>query len=221
MLAEQALIDKTRSRELKPSNKQRRALIGGALAAVLSSSRRVMADTEGAPNDPFIVLLHGIYEPVPIGKGPAGNLGLTTVNLSDGSFSKTKIYPVYGVDGANDQKKAIGTFYPQATLALGQITFNGFYCAYDLPGGAIVMEFLPAPEHAPAGYNTFVVPPVSDGTGGFYWRGTFELNIVEATGIYKPFAGSGHNHMVDNLHQLADGSFDEFCFCNISTYQFP
>jgi hypothetical protein len=27
--------------------------------------------------------------------------------------------------------------------------------------------------------------------------------------------------MVDNLHQLADGSFDEFCFCNISTYQFP
>jgi len=180
-----------------------------------------MADTEGAPGDPFIVLLHGVYQPVPMGKGPAGNLGLTTVNLSDGSFSKTQIYPVYGVDGANDQKKAIGTFYPKATLALGKITFNGFFCAYDLPGGAIVMEFLPPPAGAPAGYNAFVMPPVPDGAGGYYLEGTFELNIVEATGIYKPFAGSGHNHMVDKLHQLADGSFDEFCFCNISTYQFP
>jgi hypothetical protein len=44
--------------------------------------------------------------------------------------------------------------------------------------------------------------------------------ILEATGIYRDFQG-GHNHMVDRLHQLANGSFNEFCFCNISQYQFP
>jgi hypothetical protein len=31
----------------------------------------------------------------------------------------------------------------------------------------------------------------------------------------------GHNHMVDKLHQLANGQFDGFCFYNISTYQYP
>jgi hypothetical protein len=178
----------------------------------------VMADDEHGPKDPFIVLLNGIYHPVPIGQGPAGNLGLTTVNLSDGSFSKTRIYPIYGVDGANDRKKAIGTFYPQVTLANGKITFNGLNCAYDLPGGAIVMQFLPPPAGAPAGFNSFV--PFSDGAGGYYLEGTFELDIQETTGIYQDFQG-GHNHMVDRLHQLADGNFNEFCFCNISTYQFP
>jgi hypothetical protein len=201
-------------------NRQRRTFIGGALTALLaSSSRRALADDdEHGPNDPFILLLHGIYEPVPLGQGPAGNLGLTTVNLSDGSFSKTQIYPVLGVDGANDQKKAIGTFYPQATLANGKITFNGFNCAYHLPGGAIVMQFLPAPAGAPAGFNGFV--PFPDGAGGYHLEGTFELTIVEANGVYSGFKG-GHNHMVDRLHQLANGQFDEFCFCNISTYQFP
>jgi hypothetical protein len=134
MLVEQVLTKQTRStNEKEGANIQRRTFVGGALAALLSSSVRVMADDEHGPNDPFIVLLHGIYQPVPIGQGPAGNLGLTTVNLSDGSFSKTRIYPIYGVDGANDRKKAIGTFYPQVTLAKGKITFNGLNCAYDLP----------------------------------------------------------------------------------------
>jgi hypothetical protein len=62
-----------------------------------------------------------------------------------------------------------------------------------------------------------------DGSGGQYDEGTFELEILEATGIYSAFAG-GHNHMVDKLHQLApiaNGRFDEFCFCIISQYQFP
>jgi hypothetical protein len=195
------------------------------MAALLATSRRVVADDEGTPGDPMILLLHGIYQPVPIGKGPAGNLGLTTVNLSDGNYSKTQIYPIYGVDGANDQKKPIGTFYPEATLANGQITFNppsnpGFFCAYDLPGGAMVMQFQPPVPGVPLslGYNTFV--PFKDGAGGYYLEGTFELTIVEATGIYSAFKG-GHNHMVDRLHQLANGSFDEFCFCNISSYLFP
>jgi hypothetical protein len=208
---------------LGPINRQRRTFIGGAVAALLASSRPAKADIEGLPNDPFILLLHGIYQPVPIGEGPSDNLGLTTVNLNDGFYSKTQIYPIFGLDGANDQKKAIGTFYPEVTLARGQITFNppanpGFLCAYDLPGGAIAMQFLPPPAGAPAGFNSFV--PFPDGAGGYYLEGTFELTILEATGVYRAFQG-GHNHMVDRLHQLADGSFDEFCFCNISQYQFP
>jgi hypothetical protein len=44
--------------------------------------------------------------------------------------------------------------------------------------------------------------------------------ILEATGVYRPFQG-GHNHMVDRLHQLANGDLNEFCFCHISQYQFP
>jgi hypothetical protein len=191
----------------EPINKPRRTFIGGAVAALLASSTRAMADDESTPNDPFILLLTGIYQPV--SHGPANNLGLTTVNLNDGSYSKTQIYPIFGVDGANDQKKAIGTFYVQ---------FAGSRCAYDLPGGSIAMQFLPAPAGAPPGFNGFV--PFPDGLGGAYLEGTFELNIVEATGIYRAFKG-GHNHMVDRLHQLANGQFNEFCFCNISQYQFP
>ena len=204
--------------EKEGANIPRRTFVGGALAVLFSSSVRVMADDKHGPNDPFIVLLQGIYKPVPKGQGPADNLGLSTVNLSDGSFSKTQIYPIYGVDGANNQKKSIGTFYAQATFANGKITFNGFNCAYDLPGGAIVMQFLPPPAGAPAGFDSFV--PFSDGAGGYYLEGTFELDIQEANGIYQDFQG-GHNHMVDKLHQQADGRFNEFCFCNISTYQFP
>jgi hypothetical protein len=193
-----------------PTNKQRRMFLGGALTALLaSSSRRAMADYESTPNDPFILLLHGIYQPVPIGKGPGDNLNLTTVNLSDGSYSTTHIYPIYNVDGANDPKKAIGTFYVQ---------FAGNKCAYDLPGGSIAMQFNSSPIIPAIGFNTFV--PVPDGQGGHFLEGTFELAIVEATGVYRGFKG-GHNHMVDKLHQLANGQFDEFCFCNISTYQFP
>jgi hypothetical protein len=93
----------------------RRTFVGGALAVLLSSSVRVKADNEHGPNDPFIVLLRGFYQPVPIGQGPAGNLGLTTVDLSDGSFSKTQIYPVWGVDGADNQKKC-STLSPDLCL---------------------------------------------------------------------------------------------------------
>jgi hypothetical protein len=62
--------------------------------------------------------------------------------------------------------------------------------------------------------------PFPDGQGRTYLEGTFELAIVDATGIYKTFKG-GHNHMVDRLHQLANGKFNEYCFCNISQYPFP
>lgn len=212
----------------RPQTISRRTMIGGmggafAFSSLFAAPRRGFADDEHAPGNPFILLLHGVYEPVPAGEGPAHNLGLTTVDLNSGFYSKTKIYPVFGVDGANDQKKPVGTFYPEALLIGGEITFTpptnpGFLAAYDLPGGALAMQFLSPPAGAPAGYDDFVVS--SDGAGGFYLTGTFELSVLEATGVYRPFQG-GHNHMVDRLHQLADGSFDEFCFCNISQYQFP
>jgi len=80
------------------------------------------------------------------------------------------------------------------------------------------MSFNSVPAGAPPGFNSQVSFP--DGNGGFYLEGTFELAILEATGVYQSFNG-GHNHMVDRLHQLTNGQFDEFCFCNISQYDFP
>lgn len=196
----------------KTTNIQRRTLLGGALAALLSSSLSVplMAEeNEERLNNFFILLLKGIYHPVPVGEGPADNLGLSAVDLSDGSYARNRIYPVFGILGSKDQDKPIGTFFVQPA---------GNLCAYDLPGGALAMSFNSVPPGAPPGFNAFV--PFPDGTGGNFLEGTFELVIVEATGIYRAFQG-GHNHMVDRLHQLADGNLDEFCFCNISEYQFP
>jgi hypothetical protein len=146
---------------------------------------------------------------VPAGKGPADNLKLTTVNLSDGSYSTTQIFPVYHIGSGDDPGQAIGKFFVQ---------FGGNKCAYDLPGGSIAMQFNSSPVISTIGFNTFV--PVPDGQGGTFLEGTFELTILEATGVYARFKG-GHNHMVDKLHHLASGQFDEFCFCNITTYQFP
>jgi hypothetical protein len=198
----------------EPINKQRRTLIGGALAALLASPRAIMAEDTDAPNNPFILLLNGIYQPVPAGQGPESNLGLTTVNLSDGSYSKTQIYAVFGISSStNDDKhegNAIGTFY---------VSLKTHLCAYQLPGGAIAMQFT-------GGGFPLIIP---DGSGGQYDEGTFELTILEATGIYSAFKG-GHNHMVDRLHQLVAGApfadfpssgYNEFCFCIISQYPFP
>jgi hypothetical protein len=194
------------------TNMNRRTLIGGGLAALLSSGRVIAQQGKPGPYDPFILLLSGVYHPVPpvlpSRNGP--NLDLTTVDLTDGSYSRTEIYPVrVGIPDSTDQEKVIGNFYVQP---------NGYLCAYDLPGGAIAMRFNDPPIGAPPGFDVFV--PVSDMQGGTYLLGTFELEVLEATGIYAAFQG-GHNHMVDKLHILADGSADEFCFCNISTYKFP
>jgi hypothetical protein len=216
MITNQALTNESKSGNgQEPTNIQRRTLIGGALAALLASPVRLMAEeNDGRPNNPFILLLKGLYQPVPVGDGPANNLGLSAVNLSDGSYSRTLIYPVFGIPESRDQDRFIGKFYVQ---------FAGNLCAYDLPGGAIAMKFNDPPAGVPTelGFNNFSSLPFPDGQGGSYLEGTFELMILEATGIYRAFQG-GHNHMVDRLHQLADGtSFDEFCFCNISEYEFP
>jgi len=170
------------------------------LVTMLSAPLRAGASDRNRIPDTFSILLSGKYRPVV--HGP--NLGLLQVDLSDGSFSTTKIFRVSGLpkedgDGDHDRDrgkdKPIGKFYVQ---------FAGMLAAYDLPGGALTMAF--------TGSDAKEVP---DGQGGTYLIGTFDLDILEATGRYKSFAG-GHNKMVDILHHLADGSFVEHCICIIS-----
>jgi len=175
----------------------RKTAIGGGLAALtaLVVPGQVRAQAKTQPNAPLVLLLKGLYQPVT--QGP--NLGLSTVNLNDGSYSTTRIYPVNGTPGNTNPAKRVGDFYVQ---------FNGGLCAYHIPGGSFSMRFTGSDAHF-----------VPDGQGGRFLEGTFELTILEGTGIYKPFAG-GHNHMVDKLHFLApgdgSGGADEYCFCFIS-----
>jgi hypothetical protein len=171
----------------------RRAAIGGAIGGGLITLLAPLgaAHAGGKKRASLVLLLRGLYQPVV--DGP--DLGLSTVDLSDGSYSTTKIYPVSGVQGHSNVLEAIGDFYVQ---------FTGNLCAYDLPGGAIAMEF--------TGSNTESVP---DGAGGSFLQGTFELNIPEAIGRYRKFVG-GHNRMVDDLQFRASGEVNEFCVCLIS-----
>jgi len=193
----QALINQSKPGSGQaPTNKQRRALIGGALAALLSSPRG-MAQGPAVPADPFVLLLKGVYQPVAPGTAPDLGLSQAGVNLNDGSYSKTQIYPVHveGIPCGTNEDTAVGTFYVQ---------FSGSLAVYQLAGGAIAMQF-----------SCLGLTPVPDGLGGNFLNGTIELTILQATGIYRSFQG-GHNHMVDRLHQRVDGTFDEYCFCFIS-----
>ena len=148
-------------------------------------------------NNRFVILLAGVYQPVAVGQGPKGNLSLSTVDLSDGSFVKVKIKPVSGLPGNED--KAIGTFYVQFP--------TGMLCAYDLPGGSFSAMF--------TGTNDVTTAYEESADGSWTLDGTFELEILEATGSYARFAG-GHIHMVDILKfRAGDGSLLEDCFCHI------
>ena len=171
----------------------RKTAIGGGLAAVaaLALPGQVRAQAKTRPGDSFVVLLKGLYQPVT--HGP--KFGLSMVDLNDGSYSTTRIYPVNGTPGNTNAAKPFGNFYVQ---------FNGDLCAYHIPGGSFSMRF----TDSNASF-------VDDGQGGRFLEGTFELTILEGTGVYKRFAG-GHNHMVDKLHFLASGGADEYCFCFIS-----
>ena len=170
-------------------NLTRLAVPPALLALMLfSATPRAAADS----GDPFLLLLKGIYQPVT----NAPNLGLPGINLNDGSFSATDIHRVSTVPGAAPSGEVVGRFYVQ---------FHWSLAVYDLPGGAIEMQF------TAGGFPT----SIPDGQGGVYLEGTFELTVLNATGIYRRFIG-GHNHMVDRLHQLASGEFDESCFCIIS-----
>ena len=175
------------------------AMTVGSLVTLLSAPVQAAGpaprDPGGRPANTFVILLQGKYKPVV----QAPDLGLLQVDLDDGSYSKTKIYRVSGLpeedSGDGEMKEAIGNFYVQ---------FAGTLAAYDLPGGALTMVF-----------TAQNLTPVPDGQGGTYFVGTLQLDITEATGIYQSFVG-GHNNMVDILHQLADGTFVEHCFCIIS-----
>jgi hypothetical protein len=176
----------------------RRAAIGGGLAGLgglllfpgLSLARAAV------PSDPFVIVLKGLYQPV----AHAPNLGLSTVDLNDGSYSTVPIYPVRGTPGNTNTHRAIGDFYVQMA---------GDLCAYHIPGGSFSMRFIGSD-----------ITSTDDGAGGVWLTGTWELTILEATGIYRPFVG-GHNQMVDTLHLLApgdgSGGADEVaCYCHIS-----
>jgi hypothetical protein len=175
---------------------RRTAVIGGVSVALTSLvlPGRAMADDAGGHDDLLELLLKGKYEPVV--HGP--NLGLKTVNLDDGSYSTTKIYPVVGIPGHKNLHKSIGNFYVQ---------FAGDLCAYQVPGGSFAMRFTGSD-----------VVNVDDGEGGTFVNGTWELKILEGTGRYRSLKG-GHNHMVDTLHLLAPGDGSggavEYCFCFI------
>ena len=175
---------------------RKKAITGGLVGlAALALPGQVRAQSKTQPDDSFVVLLKGLYQPVT--HGP--NLGLSMVNLNDGSYLTTRIYPVSGTPGNTNVAKPYGNFYVQP---------EGDLCAYHIPGGSFSMQFTGSDL-------TFV----DDGQGGQFLEGTWELTILEGTGIYKPFAG-GHNHMVDKLHFLApgdgSGGLDEYCFCFIS-----
>lgn len=170
------------------------AKFASALGVILLSST-LMAQGRPAPNDPIVLLLKGIYQPAK----NAPNLGLPGINLNDGTWFVTEIHRVTSIPGSTNQDQAaVGHFYYQATSNLA---------AYDLPGGALLMEF------TAGSFNEN--PPVPDGHGGAFLQETWELTIRDATGIYSPYKG-GHNHMVDRIDALASGLFDENCYCIIS-----
>ena len=166
--------------------------MGGALVTLLARPELAMANERDRKSASLVLLLRGVYQPVV--DGP--DLGLSTVDLNDGSYSTTKIYPVSGIRNHTNVLEAIGDFYVQ---------FSGSMCAYDIPGGALAMQFT-------SDSNTVSIP---DGSDGSYLHGTFELEITEAKGRYRSFKG-GHNQMVDLLHFLASGAVDEYCFCFIT-----
>ena len=145
------------------------------------------------PSGDFTVHLNGTFQPVT--KGP--DVG-PNINLSDGTWSSINIYPVAGI--GNNQNHPIGTFYVQVNNPL-LTAFVG----YNIPGrGTMEMQF-----------TSQDLTSQPDLSGGQYLQGTEDLNIVAATGVFAGFVG-GHNHMVDDLHVLANGTTVEYCFCNIT-----
>jgi hypothetical protein len=179
-------------RLMKPNSLIVASLLVGSLVMSVSAPTQAAGPSQ-QPANTFSILLSGPYKQVAKGHGP--DLGVTMVDLGDGSFSTTKIFRVSGLPEGGETKKAIGNFYVQ---------FAGSLVAYDLPGGAISMVF-----------TSIDLKPVPDGQGGTHLIGTAELDITEATGAYQSFVG-GHNKMVDILHQLPNGTFVEHCICIIS-----
>jgi hypothetical protein len=201
IITNQALINQSQPNGQESTNLQRRTVIGGALVALLAVPGLVMAK-EKTPKDPFVLLLNGPYQPVPPGTPDLG-FSKVEVDLNDGSFMTTRIFPVNveGIPCDANENTAIGRFFTQ---------FAGDLAVYELPGGAIAMRFI---------QNCGALNPTPDGLpgNGVFLNGTLELTILEATGIFRSFQ-HGHNHMVDRLHLLDNGTFDEYCFCFITRH---
>ncbi len=170
------------------------------LADTLVNPALARPSLDGRPAPKFTILVAGLYKPVV----KCHDLELTTVNVCDGTYRTIRIYPVTGLPLDDDDHDGSGPSDPHHRSAIGRFYFGSKYCAYDLPGGTIAMQFTG---------NTLV--PVPDGQGGTFTVGTIDLSIIEATGVYQSFVG-GHNKMVDIGHTLADGSLIDDCFCNIS-----
>ena len=166
------------------------SLIVGTLVALLTSAGEALGQAVATSN-PFVILLDGYWEPV---VAVPGNLGLALPHLSNGKYKQVTIYNLAsGFPGPANE--VVGTAY-----ALGG---EGFI-AYDLLKGALTAKFVG---------NNLVTTTNADGSTTM--TGTWELNILEATGIYQSFVG-GHIHMVDVLKYNLDGSVLEHCFCQIS-----
>jgi hypothetical protein len=207
------LMELNRRQKMKRRDFFKTAAIGSATLVSLPAMVDAVADSgstrpslDGSPANKFTILLAGLYKPVV----HCPDLGLSTVNVCDGTYSVNKIYPVNGLtldDGGEDSSRStgldcqapIGKFYVQFAAHNGHQ-----YCAYDLPGGTLAMEFTGGS-----------LAPVPDTQGGTYLIGVPLLVITEGTGAYQSFVG-GHNTTVDILRHLSDGTFVEHCFCNIS-----
>jgi hypothetical protein len=166
-------------------------LIAAALVAL--PTFRGGAEEPLSSSSSFVILLEGVYEPVV----NSPNLGLSPVDLRDQSLIPLKIAIYHRDSGVPSLgEKPIGTFYVQLA---------GDLCSYHLPGGSFGAQFVGG------GFDV-----TDDGDGSWTGTGTWELNILEATGTYKRFAG-GHIHMVDVLKfRAGDGTFYEHCFCHVS-----
>jgi hypothetical protein len=93
-----------------------------------------------------------------------------------------------------------GTFYVQFPV--------GDLCAYDFPKGTILARFTFV-DDVTIDYQEF-----PDGS----WIGNFteELEILEATGIYRSFVGWSHPYGGQTGIRASDGALIEHCFCHYS-----
>ena len=172
-----------------------------ALAATLLLPTSITrADGKGKavpPSNRLVVLLEGTFALANVEDVP--DLGLELPDLKNGRYQTVPIYHIdSGVPGPTDE--AVGTFYALG----GEMLF-----AYDLGKGALTAMMID---------GTSVVENIPDAVGnGFSLVGSYELDILEATGIYRSFAG-GHIHMVDVLHITPGNPIVrvEHCFCFIS-----
>jgi hypothetical protein len=178
------------------------SLPGLAHALTIPEPARSLPAPDEPPASPFVILLAGTYEQVV----RCPDLGLEA-NPCDGTYSTVKIYSVSEPDEQANRGNHLGDRNRETDKAIGNfyISFGSMKdVAYDLPGGAMAMDF--------TGQNVQAIP---DGQGGTFIVGTFDLTITEATGLYESFVG-GQNKMVDILHRFADGTRVEHCYCLIS-----